>query len=108
MIKNYAQSVEINHNPNRLYISDHLYRILIIGGLGSGKINVLFNLIKNQRPDIDKNYLYVKDPFELKYWLLKKKKKYESINYKIQNRSLVIYKQLIQLTIIQRRKGNSL
>ena len=80
MIKNYAQWVEINHNPNRLYISDHLYRILIIGGSGSGKINVLFNLIKNQRPDIDKNYFYVKDPFELKYWLLKKKKNYESIN----------------------------
>ena len=28
------------------------------------------NLIKHQRPDIDKNYLYVKDPFESKYQLL--------------------------------------
>ena len=31
---------------------------------------MLLNLIKHQRPDIDKNYLYVKDPFESKYQLL--------------------------------------
>ena len=71
MMKNYDQSVEINHNPNWPYISDHLYRILIIGGLGSGTTNVLLNLIKNQRPDLfDKICLYVKDPFESKYQLL--------------------------------------
>ena len=28
------------------------------------------NLIKHQRPYIDKNYLYVKDPFKSKYQLL--------------------------------------
>ena len=28
------------------------------------------NLIKNQRPDIDKVYLYVKDPFKSKYQFL--------------------------------------
>ena len=61
------QSVEINHNSNWPYITDHLYRILIIGGLGSGNTNVLLNLIKYQKPDIDKIYLYVKDPFESKY-----------------------------------------
>ena len=31
---------------------------------------MLFNLIKQKQPDIDKIYLYVKDPFELKYQLL--------------------------------------
>ena len=31
---------------------------------------MLLNLIKNQRPDIDKIYLYVKDPFESRYQLL--------------------------------------
>ena len=34
------------------YIPDHPYRILIIGGSGSRKINTLLNLINNQ-PDID-------------------------------------------------------
>ena len=63
-MKNYDQSVEINHNPNRPYIPDHRYRILIIGSLGSGKTIVLLNLIKHQQPDIDKIYLYIKDPFE--------------------------------------------
>ena len=40
-MKNYNQSVEINHIPNRLYILDHPYEILIIGGSGSCKTNVL-------------------------------------------------------------------
>ena len=69
MMKNYDQSVEINHNPNWSYIPDYPFRILIVGGSGSGKTNVLLNLIKNQRPDIDKIYLYTKDLFKLKYQL---------------------------------------
>ena len=44
------------NNPNWLEIPDHPYRILIIGGSGSGKTNSLFNLI-NQQPDIDKIYM---------------------------------------------------
>ena len=40
--------------------------MLIIGGSGSGKTNALLNLINNQ-PDIDKIYLYAKDPYEAKY-----------------------------------------
>ena len=63
MMKNYDQSVETNHNSNWPYISDHPHRILTIGGSGSGKTNVLLNLRKNQWPDTDKIYLYVKDPF---------------------------------------------
>ena len=57
------------HNPNWPQIPDHSYRILIIGGSGSGKTNSLFNLI-NQQPDIDKIYLYTKNPYEAKYQLL--------------------------------------
>ena len=66
-MRNYDQSVKINHNLNWPYIPDHPYRILIIGGSGSGKTNVLLNLIKHQLPDIDKIYLYLKDPFKSKY-----------------------------------------
>ena len=40
-----------------------------MGGSGSGKTNSLFNLI-NQQPDIDKIYLYAKDPYEAKYQFL--------------------------------------
>ena len=61
MMKNDDESFEINHNPNWPCISDPPYWILIIDGSGSGKTNVLLNLIKYQRPDIDKNFLYIKD-----------------------------------------------
>ena len=60
------------HNPNWPYIPDHPYRILIIRNSGSGKTNTLFNLINNQ-PDIDKIYLYAKDPYEDKYQFLMNK-----------------------------------
>ena len=69
-MKNCDQSVQIDHNPDWPYISEYPHRILIIGGSGSGKTNVLLNLIKHQRLDIDKIYLYVEDPFESKYQLL--------------------------------------
>ena len=62
MKKNYDQSVEINHNPNWPYIPDIPHKILINDGLGSTKTNLLMNLIKHQQPDIDKIYLYLKDP----------------------------------------------
>ena len=56
-------------NPDIIKIGHHPSRILIIGGSGSGKRNVLLNLIENQ-PDIDKIYLYAKDPYEAKYQYL--------------------------------------
>ena len=44
----------VNDNNKKLnekwsYIPDHPYRILIIGGSGSGKTNMLLNLINEQR-----------------------------------------------------------
>ena len=69
MMKNYDESVKLNHNPNWPYIPDHPYRILIFGGSGTGKTNLLFNLIKHQRPDIDK-FIYISKTFESKYQLL--------------------------------------
>ena len=60
------------HNKKWPYIPDHPYRILIIGGSGSGKTNALLNLIKEQ-DDIDKIYLYAKDLSEPKYEFLIKK-----------------------------------
>ena len=62
----YVNEHKTEHNKNWPYIPYKPYRILIIGGSGSGKTNVLLNLIENQ-PDIDKIYLYAKDPYEEKY-----------------------------------------
>ena len=60
MIKNYDEPIKMNHNTNWPYVPNYRHRILIIGGSGSSKSNVLINLIKSQRPDIGKFYLYVK------------------------------------------------
>ena len=43
------------YNPNWPEIPDYLYRILIVGGSGSGKTNALLN-ITNHEPDIHKTY----------------------------------------------------
>ena len=78
-IDEYTNKNKIEHNPNYPYIPDDPYKILIIGGSGSGKTNALLNLINNQ-PDIDKIYLYAKDPYKDKYQFLIKKR--ESIGLK--------------------------
>ena len=56
-------------NPNLSQIPDNSCRTLIIGRYEFGKSNSLFNLI-NQQPEIDKIYLYAKDPYEAKYQFL--------------------------------------
>ena len=61
------------HNKKMSYIPDHHYRMLIIGGSGSGKTNTLLILIKEQ-DDIDKIYLYAKDLSEPKYEFLIKQR----------------------------------
>ena len=57
------------HNEKWPYIPGHPYRILIIGGSGSGKTNTLLNLI-NEQNDIYKIYLYARDLNEPKYNIL--------------------------------------
>ena len=65
----YTNENKTQHNPKWPYIPDHPYRILIIGGSGSGKANTLLNLIEKE-PDMDKIYLHAKDPYEAKYQYL--------------------------------------
>ena len=52
----YTNENKTAHNLKWPYIPDHPFRILMIGGPGSGKTNTLLNLISNQS-DIDKIYL---------------------------------------------------
>ena len=61
------------HNEKWPYIPDHSYRMMIIGGSGSGKTNALINLI-NQQNDVVKIYLYARDLSEPKYKYLIKKR----------------------------------
>ena len=65
----YGNYNKIEHNLKWPFIPENQYRILIIGGSGSAKTNALLNLINNQ-PDVDKIYLYSKDPYEAKYQYL--------------------------------------
>ena len=68
------------HNEQWPNIPDHPYRIIIIGGSGSGKTNALINLI-NEQNDIDKIYLYAKDLSEPKYEYLIKKRENSGIKH---------------------------
>ena len=71
----YTNKNIIEHNSKWPYIPDHPYRILIIGSSESRKTNALLNLI-NTQPDIEKIYLYAKNPYEAKYqYLIKKREK---------------------------------
>ena len=76
----YVNENRTEHNKNWPYIPDNPYKILIIGDSGSGKTNVLLNLIENQ-PDIDKIYLYAKDPYEAKYQYLINKREGVGIDH---------------------------
>ena len=68
------------HNEKWLYIPNHLYRILIIRGSGSGKTKTLLNLI-NEQDAIGKTYLHVKDLSESKYEFFIKKREDVGINH---------------------------
>ena len=68
------------HNEKWPFVPDHPYRIMIIGGSGSGKTNALLNLI-NEQYNIDRIYLYAKDLSEPKYEYLIKKHQNAGIKY---------------------------
>ena len=53
---------------------------MIVGGSGSGKTNVLLNLINHER-NVDKIYLYAKDPYEAKYKLLINERESTGLKY---------------------------
>ena len=107
----YTNKNKTEQNSKRSYIPDHPYRILIIGGSGSAKTNVLLNLINNQ-PDIDKIYLYAKDPYEAKYqYLINKREKVGLKHYddpkafiEYSNDMQDVYKNIEEYNIGKKRK----
>ena len=86
----YNNGNKTEHNKNWPHIPDHPYRILIIGGSGSEETNVLLNLIENQ-PDIDKIYLYAKDPYEAKYQYVINKNEGAGINHFNDPKAFIAY-----------------
>ena len=108
MMKNYDESVEIKQSKLHSF-SYWPKRILIIRS-GSGKTNRVSNLI-NEWPDIDKTYLYVKDPFESKYQLLINGREKVGIKKFKNSKAFIDYSQAIDMfmkiwkTIVGRRKG---
>ena len=88
------------HNPNWPEIPDHPYRVLLIGGSGSGKTNAIFNLI-NHEPDIDKIYLYGKDQYEAKYQLLINKRESTQASSILMIQKLLLNTQMIWMIFIK-------
>ena len=78
------------------YIPDHPQRILIIGGSGSGKTNLLLNLIHNQ-PYIDKMYLYDRDPCEAKYQFLINKRENTGLNHFNDTKAFIEYQMICKM-----------
>ena len=76
----YLNENKTKHNSKWLYIPDYPYRVLIVGGSGSGKTNAFLNLMNNQS-DIDEIYLYAKDPYEAKYQFLINKRESTGLNH---------------------------
>ena len=111
MMKNYDKSIEINRIPNWSYIPDHLYRNLIIYGLGSDKTIVLMNLIKHQRSNV-KKFIYLSSIHldqSINYLSTEEKKQALKI-LKILKHLLIIYKALmmsikLQKIMIQQKKN---
>ena len=104
---NYTNGNKTEHNPKRPYISDHSYRILIVGGSGSVKTNALLNLMNNH-PDISKIYLYAKDLYEAKYqYLINKREKVELDYFKdpkafIEYSNDMLFTKILKITIQER------
>ena len=82
------------HNEKWPYIPDHPYRILIIGGSGSGKTSTLLNLI-NEQNDIDKIYFYARDLREPKYEYLIKKGEDAGIKHLNNPNTFIVYSNMM-------------
>ena len=96
---NYVNENKTKHNKNWPYIPGHPYKILIIGGLGSGKTNLLLNLIENQ-PDIDKIALSSNDDKRLQTYDRIQTYPYGTYAFKVCESEMLILKRLILGKII--------
>ena len=93
------------------YIPDCPYRVLIVGGSDSVKTNALLDLINNQ-PDVDKIYLYAKDPYEARYQFLINKRENIGLKHFNNPKALIeysndmqdVYKKIEEYNISKKRQ----
>ena len=110
-LDDYTNENKTEYNTKWPYIPDHSHRIFVIGGSGSGKTNALLNLIKNQS-DIDKIYLYAKDPYEAKYQYLSNKRESTGLKHFNDHKAFIeysndiqdIYKNIEEHNLVKKRK----
>ena len=93
-MKNYDESVEINHNTNWPYLPNYPSRILIIWGSGSGKTNGLLNLVKYQWPDLNKILFIHQRSIQIKMSLINRREK-EGIETLKNSKAFIEYSQTI-------------
>ena len=99
------------HNKKQPFIPHHPYRILIIGGSGSGKTNALINVI-NEQNDIEKIYLYARDLSKPKYELLIEKREDVGIKHVNYSKAFIecsntmddVYEKINDYSPIRKRK----
>ena len=65
----------------------------------SGKTNVLLNLIKYQHPDVDKIYLYAKNPCKTKYPLIINGTEKTGIKYEKNPKTFIDYLQRLMISM---------
>ena len=110
-LDDYTNENKTEYNSKWPCIPDHSHRIFVIGGSGSGKTNALLNLIKNQS-DIDKIYLYAKDPYEAKYQHLINKRESTGLKHFNDHKAFIeysndiqdIYKNIEEHNLVKKRK----
>ena len=86
----YVNENKTEHNQKWPYIPDNPYRIQMIRGSEPGKINALLNLI-NYHADIDKTYLYARDPYKAKYLFLINKRESTGLKHFNDPKNLIEY-----------------
>ena len=89
-LDNIVNNSNEEHNEKWPHIPDHPYRILIIGGSGSGKTNTLLYLI-NEQKDIEKIHLYAKDLSEPKYEYFIKNRENAGIKHLNDSKAFIEY-----------------
>ena len=75
---------------NIIQVAHKFWSVIENAGSGPGKANSIFNLI-SKLLDIEKIYLYAKDPYEAKYQFLKKKRESTGLKHLNDSKAFIGY-----------------